>query len=77
MTYLNECRTATGVKAMLVQARALPDIVAAAAIVDQWFAGQAAPDFVTAGPPRPTEAARLFVGMVAEIALIDYLGTRN
>jgi TetR/AcrR family transcriptional repressor of nem operon len=69
--YLDGCRRSRGVKAMLAQARALPEIAAAVSVTNARFATAARADFAAAGSARPAEAARLYVVMTAEVALAE------
>jgi AcrR family transcriptional regulator len=69
--YLDGCRHATGVKAMLASARGEPAIADAVAASNDRFARATAPDFRALGRAHPVEAARLFVAMAAEVALLE------
>ncbi|QZH69386.1 TetR/AcrR family transcriptional regulator [Mycolicibacterium farcinogenes] len=71
-TYLNVCLRERGVRALLLEARAEP------AIADEVRARNAAnatlcePDFQAMSWPHPHQSAQLWVGMVAEAALIEF-----
>ncbi len=69
IAYLDGCLQAHGVKAMLVQARGLPEIGREVATSNRRFALAVRPDLEALGAPYPLEAARLFVAMAAETAL--------
>lgn len=69
--YLDACLRDRGVRALLLEARADP------AIADEIVARNAAnaelclPDFEALNWPHPAESARIWVGLVAEVALIE------
>ena len=69
--YLDGCLHARGVKAMLLHARGVQAIAQAVAQSDDRFAHAAAPDLAELGVAHPLEAARLFVAMVAQVALLE------
>jgi AcrR family transcriptional regulator len=71
VAYLDGCLRAKAVKAMLAQARGLPEITAEVTTQNDRFARDAEADFAAMGSPHPLEAARLFVAMVAETALLE------
>jgi AcrR family transcriptional regulator len=71
LAYLDGCRREHPVKALLIEARAEPAIQAEIAAQNVRFAQRAARDFEAAGWPAPAEAARLWIGMVAEGALLE------
>jgi TetR/AcrR family transcriptional repressor of nem operon len=71
LAYLNGCLAARGVKAMLLEARGEPAIAQAVATSNERFSRAAVPDFRALGARHPSEAARLFVAMVAEVALLE------
>ncbi|MGQ0831954.1 MAG: TetR/AcrR family transcriptional regulator [Microthrixaceae bacterium] len=75
--YLDGCLRATGVKAMLLQARGVPAIAAEVARSNDRFALASVADFETLGGPHPTETARLFVAMAAEVALLECASGRR
>jgi TetR/AcrR family transcriptional regulator, transcriptional repressor for nem operon len=70
-TYLDACLRDRGVRALLLEARAV------AAIADEVSARNASAakicttDFQAMGWPQPSESARLWVGMTAEAALVE------
>jgi TetR/AcrR family transcriptional regulator, transcriptional repressor for nem operon len=69
--YLDACLRDRGVKALLLEARAEPLV---ADEVNTRHADNAAlvkPDFQAMGWPHPADAARLWVGLVAEAALLE------
>jgi TetR/AcrR family transcriptional repressor of nem operon len=67
--YLDACLRARGVKAMLAQARGLPEIGREVASANDRFAHDIEPDLAAVGSPHPREAAQLFVAMAADVAL--------
>jgi TetR/AcrR family transcriptional repressor of nem operon len=69
--YLDACLRARGVKAMLAQARGLPGIGHEVAAANDRFAHDIEPDLRALGSAHPLEAARLFVAMTAEVALLE------
>lgn len=72
LTYLDACRTQSGVRALLLEARAEPAIAAEIRLRNDTMAHLAEPDFTAMGWPHPLESARLWVGLVAEAALIEF-----
>lgn len=74
--YLDGCLDARGVKAMLLHARGVRAIAESVAQSDERFARAAAPDFDALGVAHPLEAARLFVAMVAQVALLECTASR-
>ena len=71
LAYLDACRLRKGVKAMLLGARTEPAIQREVSAQNQRFAGIVANDLGAAGWSAPQAAARLWVGMVAEAALLE------
>ncbi len=69
VAYLDGCLHARGVKAMLAQARGVPEIGQAVATSNERFATAVRADLDALGWAHPLEAARLFVAMAAETAL--------
>lgn len=69
--YLDACRSAHPVKALLFEARVMPEILAEVGARNQRFAALAQKEFAAAGWPDPASAARLWVGLVAEAALAE------
>jgi TetR/AcrR family transcriptional repressor of nem operon len=71
VAYLDACLKARGVKAMLAQARGLPEIGREVAAANDRFARSIEPDLQALDSAHPLDAARLFVAMVAEVALLE------
>jgi AcrR family transcriptional regulator len=71
LAYLDGCRRDHPVKALLIEARVEPAIQAEVARQNARFAKRAALEFAAAGWPAAEEAARLWVGLVAEAALAE------
>ena len=71
LAYLDACRQEHSVKALLVEARWLPEISAEVHRQNARFDGLAAINFEAAGWPSPRQAARLWVALVAETALAE------
>lgn len=71
LAYLDGCCEQHGIKAMLLGARAEPAIQHAVSTQNARFAGLAAEEFKAAEWPAPQQAARLWVGMVAEAAIAE------
>jgi TetR/AcrR family transcriptional regulator, transcriptional repressor for nem operon len=69
--YLEACLRDRGVKALLLEARAEPQIAEAAAARHAHNAELTRPDFEALDRPHPHEAAQLWAGMVAEAALLE------
>jgi AcrR family transcriptional regulator len=69
--YLDGCRQDKGTRALLVEARAEPALPAEVARRNEQFTDLAAPDFAAMGWSRPTQAARLWVVMAAEVAVAE------
>ncbi|HKY92559.1 MAG TPA: helix-turn-helix domain-containing protein [Nevskiaceae bacterium] len=67
--YLDGCLRQSGVKALLLEARAEPAVHAEVRSRNRRFAHRARGEFATLGWPAPEHAARLFVAMAAETAL--------
>jgi len=78
LAYLDGCLSARGVKAMLLEARGEPAVAREVAASNERFARAAVPEFEAIGARHPVETARLFVAMVAEVALLELAkGRRN
>jgi len=78
LAYLDGCLAARGVKAMLLEARGEPAVAEEVAASNERFARAAAPELRALGARHPAETARLFVAMVAEVALVELAkGRRN
>ena len=71
LAYLDGCCEQHGIKAMLLGARAEPAIQHAVSAQNARFAGLAAAELKAAEWPAPQQAARLWVGMVAEAAIAE------
>ena len=71
LAYLDGCREYRGARALLVEARAEPALPAEVARRNEQFTELAAPDFAAMGRQRPTESARLWVVMAAEVAVAE------
>ncbi|MER7894532.1 TetR/AcrR family transcriptional regulator [Micromonospora sp. NPDC094482] len=70
-TYLDACLRDRGVRALLLEARAEAPIADAVRLRNAQMAELCAADFRAMGWPHPLDAARLWVGLVAEGALIE------
>lgn len=71
LAYLDACCEQRGIKAMLLGARAEPAIQQAVTAQNARFATLTAGEFRAADWPAPQQAARLWVGMVAEGAIAE------
>ncbi|MFE3193955.1 TetR/AcrR family transcriptional regulator [Nocardia sp. NPDC059240] len=69
--YLDACLRDRGVKALLLEARAEPLITDEVSGRNAHNAALIEPDFELLGWTHPTQAARLWVGLVAEAALLE------
>jgi AcrR family transcriptional regulator len=69
--YLDACIALVGTKAMLLEARADLAVSADAAARERTLAKQAARSFEAVGITHAPEAARLYVALVAETALVE------
>lgn len=69
IAYLDACLRSRGVKAMLAQARGLPEIGRAVADANDRFARGIEADLAAIGATHAREAAQLFVAMAADVAL--------
>ncbi|MQY29948.1 TetR/AcrR family transcriptional regulator [Nocardia aurantia] len=69
--YLEACLRDRGVKALLLEARAEPLIADEVNARNAHNAAVARPDFEALGRPHPHEAAQLWIGMIAEAALLE------
>jgi AcrR family transcriptional regulator len=70
--YLDGCLRDRGVRALLLEARAEPAVTDEISQRNATNAALCRPDFEALGRAHPLENARLWVGMVAEAALIEY-----
>ncbi|MDR3415704.1 MAG: TetR/AcrR family transcriptional regulator [Nevskia sp.] len=71
LAYLDGCCEQHAIKAMLLGARAEPAIQQAVSAQNARFAALAAAEFAAMKWPGPEQAARLWVGMVAEAAIAE------
>jgi TetR/AcrR family transcriptional regulator, transcriptional repressor for nem operon len=71
-TYLDGCLRDRGVRALLLEARAEPAITDEITRRNHSSAELFEPDFAALKRPHPYESAQLWVGMVAEAALIEH-----
>lgn len=72
VAYLDACLKSRGVRALLLEARAVPEIAAEIRIRNEQVARLCEPSFVAMRWPHPLESARLWTGMVAEAALLEF-----
>jgi AcrR family transcriptional regulator len=72
VAYLDGCLRSRGTRALLLEARAVPSIAEEIRRRNDHLAGLGEPHFATMGWPHPTESARLWIGIVAEAALIEF-----
>lgn len=77
LAYLDACRREHAVKSLLVEARWLPEISAEVHRQNARFDELAAVNFLAAGWPSPKQAARLWVALVAEVALAEAESSRR
>lgn len=75
--YLDACLRDRGVKALLLEARADPLISDEVTARNTLTATIAEPDFEALSWPHPAQAARLWIGMVAEAALLELHAARR
>lgn len=71
-TYLDGCLRDRGVRALLLEARAEPTVTDEITRRNRASAELCQSDFTALGSPHPYESAQLWVGMVAEAALIEH-----
>jgi AcrR family transcriptional regulator len=71
-TYLDACLEQRGVRALLLEARAVPQIAEEIAARNAVGAGQVVDDFTALGWTDPKQTARLWAGLVAEAALLEH-----
>lgn len=76
-TYLDACLEQRGVRALLLEARAIPQIAEEIAARNAAGAGQVVDDFTALGWPDPKQTARLWAGLVAEAALLEHASSRR
>jgi AcrR family transcriptional regulator len=75
--FLDGCRRQSGVRAMLLQARSEPAVVAEVASRNDQAARVLADDLRAAAAPHPLETARLVVTAAAEVALLELTAGRT
>lgn len=71
LAYLDGCLNASAVKAILLDARTLPEVAAQVHHQAATFAGLATRDFKAIGIGNADACARLFIAMVSETALLE------
>ena len=71
-TYLDGCLRDRGVRALLLEARAEPAVTGEITRRNDASAELCRSDFASLPSPHPYESAQLWVGMVAEAALIEH-----
>jgi TetR/AcrR family transcriptional regulator, transcriptional repressor for nem operon len=76
-TYLDTCLEHRGVRALLLEARADPQIADEIADRNTTSAAEVRADFKALGWPDPQQTARLWVGLVAEVALLEHAATKR
>jgi TetR/AcrR family transcriptional regulator, transcriptional repressor for nem operon len=72
VTYLDACLRSRGVRALLLEARAVPEIADEIRARNEQVARLCEPSFAAIGWPYPLDSARLWTGTVAEAALIEF-----
>jgi AcrR family transcriptional regulator len=70
-TYLDGCLRLRGVRSLLLEARAEPQVVAEVAARNDANAKLCEPDFKAMGWAHPLQSARLWLGLTAEAALVE------
>jgi AcrR family transcriptional regulator len=75
-TYLDGCLRDRGVRALLLEARAEPAVTDEVTRRNHASAELCRPDFAALKRPHPYESAQLWVGMVAEAALIEHQASK-
>jgi AcrR family transcriptional regulator len=76
-TYLDTCLEHRGVRALLLEARADPQIAEEIAARNTASAAEVLDDFSALDWPDPKQTARLWVGLVAEVALLEHAASRR
>lgn len=71
LAYLDFCLEQAATKALLLEARALPEIREAVQAQNHRFAAQLGPMMQQRGLAEPAALAQLWVGMVAEVAIAE------
>lgn len=69
--YLDACHAQLGVKSILIEARGEPAVAVEASRRNTETAAAAAADFAVLGAAEPAVSARLYVALVAEVALME------
>jgi TetR/AcrR family transcriptional regulator, transcriptional repressor for nem operon len=72
VAYLDACLQSRGVRALLLEARAIPEIASEIRSRNEQVARLCEPNFTAMGWQYPLDSARLWIGMVAEAALIEF-----
>jgi len=72
IAYLDSCLKSRGVRALLLEARAIPAIASEIRTRNDQVARMCEPHFAVLGWPSPLDGARLWIGMVAEAALLEF-----
>jgi AcrR family transcriptional regulator len=70
--YLDSCLKTRSVRALMLEARAIPAIANEIRSRNDQSARICEPHFVAMGWPHPLDSARLWIGLVAEAALIEF-----
>ncbi|HZX08964.1 TetR/AcrR family transcriptional regulator [Kribbella sp.] len=76
-TYLDTCLEHRGVRALLLEARADPQIAEEILARNTTSADEVRADFAALGWPDPRQTARLWVGLVAEVALLEHAASKR
>lgn len=71
LAYLDACHDQLGVKSILIEARGVPAVAVASARRNTETAAAATEDWAALGADAPATSARLFVALVAEVALME------
>lgn len=71
LAYLDACHDQLGVKSILIEARGEPAVAVEAARRNTETAAAATEDWAALGAADPAASARLFVALVAEVALME------
>jgi AcrR family transcriptional regulator len=76
-TYLDTCLKHRGVRALLLEARADPQIAEEIVARNTAAAAEVRADMSALGWPDPQQTARLWVGLVAEVALLEHAASKR
>ena len=76
-TYLDTCLQHRGVRALLLEARADPQVAEEILARNSASAAEVLDDFRALGWPDPQQTARLWVGLVAEVALLEHAASHR